>query len=196
MTEEKDLYNGCINGNEAMWKELFDSYFPIMHAICLRYSNSSAEADDIVQEGFVKIFSKLNTFKWQGKGSFIRWMKTIFINSAINAYKKRTKNKVFSIETSEKEIAEEKDTDADSIITLAMDHFSQEEIINAVTELPDQFKVVFNMFAIDGMKHKEISEALDIPVKTSTTRYLRAKGKLKVILEKKLEKVARLPQAQ
>jgi len=182
MLSEKELLDKCVAGDDAGWRSLFDRYLPIMHAICLRYVGSSAEADDLVQEGFVKVFSNLSRFSWNGPGSFIGWMKTIFVNHSINAYKKNAKNMLQSIDATNSDIEEKSDDEADSVLAMAMDYLSEQEIIGAIAQLPEQFRVVFNMFAVDGLKHKEIAEALGIPLKTSTTRYMRAKLKMKKIL--------------
>lgn len=186
MQEEKKLFEGCLLGDEFAWKALFDQYLPLMHAICLRYVGVNAEADDLVQEGFMKIFAKLDSFRWKGRGSFVGWMKRIMVNHAINAYKKKARNVMMSIDAGGADIEAVDDADTGSVVSEAMDCLTQQEVIECVGLLPEQFRLVFNMFAIDGLKHKEIAELLDIPLKTSTTRYMRAKAKLKTILEARI----------
>lgn len=187
MRTEEELYKGCSRGDDSVRHEVFDRYLPLMHALCLRYAGSHADAEDLVQEGFIKIFSKIESFTWKGSGSFVSWMKTIFINSAINDYKRKTKDIVSCVENAESLGDEASEEEADSIIDKALDVFSEQDILEAISQLPEQFRVVFNLFAVEGLKHKQIATMLDIPLKTSTTRYLRAKSKLKVILSAKLQ---------
>lgn len=187
MLTEKELYIGCANCDDTVRKQLFEQFLPAMHAICLRYCGSADDADDLVQEGFIKVFTKIDSFEWKGNGSFAGWIKIIFVNTAINAYKKKTNNYTENYE----DIAEEdprliEDDESDSALTEALDQFSYDFIMECVARLPEQFRVVFSLFLVEGLSHKEIAQLLDIPLKTSTTRYLRAREKLRVMLLHKM----------
>ncbi len=187
MLTEKELYTGCANYDDTVRKQVFEQFLPAMHAICARYCACADDADDLVQEGFIKVFTKIDSFEWKGNGSFAGWIKIIFVNTAINAYKKKASSLIDNYE----DMAEEDprlmdDEEADSMLAEAMDTFSYEYIMDCVGRLPDQFRVVFNLFLIEGLSHKEIAQLLDIPLKTSTTRYLRAREKLRVMLMSKM----------
>ena len=189
MLDEKELYIGCLNKKDIVRKEFFDRYFSVMHTICLRYADSVENADDLLQEGFIKVFQNIEKFSWKGTGSFVSWVKTIFINLAINEYRKKSRLQISRIDDSENELYDsDSENDDDSIIELALDIFTHNDIVKYISELPHNFRIVFNLFALEGMKHKEIAQLLNISIKTSTTRYLRAKSKLKVILTKELHK--------
>lgn len=189
MLGEEELYKNCLSGNEAAKKELFERFLPAMHAICIRYVRTKDDADDLIQEGFIKVFQKLETFSWKGNGSLVSWIKTIFINTAISRYRKDASKNEISLEDNYPKLQEyTEDETTDTVIEQALEFFSQEDIIQCIAELPENFRIVFNLFALEGYKHREIASFLNISVKTSTTRYLRAKSRLKVILSKKLNK--------
>lgn len=197
MYSEKELYEGCQKGSDSLRKALFEQYLDNMYAICMRYAGSEADTDDLIQEGFVKVFSHISSFRWNGNGSFEKWMKTVFINLAINHCKKTARMVSKHLNVIGEEIPAEADQEVvDSELNRALEHFSYEDILKSVLTLPDQFRLVFNLYAIEGLKHKEIAALLDIPIKTSTTRYLRAKAKLKSLLEAKLSEIEQVPVAQ
>lgn len=189
---EYELYTGCLKADEKYRKALFDKYLPGMYATCLRYANSTDHAEDMVQEGFIKIFSKLDSFKWNGQGSLSKWMKTIFINLAINSYRKTSRDIIQNVEDIEHWDSHEESHEPENELNQALEILTHEDIIESITELPEQFRIIFNLFAIEGMKHKEIAEMLNIPIQTSTTRYLRAKDKMKQILQKKMASTLQL----
>lgn len=187
MLTEKELYTGCANYDDTVRKQVFEQFLPAMHAICARYCKSADDADDLVQEGFIKVFSKIDTFEWKGNGSFIGWIKIIFINTSINAYKKKANNYIENYEDlSEEDLHLIDEDEADSAIAEAMDSFSYNCIMECVAQLPEQFRVVFSLYLIEELSHKEIAQLLDIPLKTSTTRYMRAREKLRVMLTAKM----------
>ncbi len=197
MYTEHDLYIGCQRGEEAMRKALFERYVGQLHAISRRYGGDEAEAEDLTQESFIRAFQYIERFAWLGDGSFIKWLRTIFVNNAINAYKKRQRNNELSFSDKIEILPIEQGMydDDDTVISLALEVFSYSDIIDCVALLPEPFRIVFNLFAVEEMKHKDIAELLGIPLKTSTTRHLRAKAKLRDILEAKMKQTHALVDA-
>ena len=178
MTDEWRIIKRCIRKDRSAQKQLFDTYASILLGVCRRYTIDLSEAEDILQEGFIKIFLNLKNFS--GKGPLINWMRKIMINTAITYYHRQYKHR-FHKEIEETESAgmissEEWDTD-----------FTREELLGVIQGLPPGYRMVFNLYAIEGYKHKEIAELLNIDVNTSKSQYSRAK---KLIREEllKLEK--------
>jgi len=161
-------------------KILYDVYSPVMYGLCLRYVSEKSEASDILQEGFLKILTKITDYT--GKGSFEGWMKRVIINTAITSYHK---NKKFNFNLDINEINENKiegNSNYDS------QDFTIEELENVIKTLPTGYKIVFNMFAIEGYKHKEIAEELGIDENTSKSQFLRARK----VIQHKLEELSKI----
>jgi len=177
MLTEAELIKGCKEDNRASQKALYDIYAPKMKAICQRYSNPE-EAKDILQEGFLKVFSKINSYSNQG--SFEGWIKRIMINTAINHYKKNNKIKHIGISEVEN-LSSEEDSESDLIFQAG---YSEKDLMTALCSLPEPFKIVFNLYYIEDHSHLEISNLLSIDESTSRTRLFRAKKILKEYLTK------------
>lgn len=171
------IIEGCKKNDRKAQKELYDVYAPVLYGICLRYGSDKAEADDILQDGFIKIFTKMGDFK--NKGSFEGWMRRIVVNTAISYYyqKKKQQNKVNFEELDKYHQFNDFD----------LPDFSEEELMKVIRTLPDKYRIVFNMFAIEGYKYKEIEKILDIEIGTLKSQYSRAR---KMIIEK-LEKISK-----
>lgn len=166
MLSEDELIEGCKKGSRATQKALYDRYCRKMLAVCLRYSKTTAEAEDIVQEGFVKVFQGLKDFRHESK--LDTWITRIMVNTALNAQRKKLylypMVDVTEIVLPEKEV---------SISGL---HFTQ--LLEMIQALPNGCQVVFNLFAIEGYSHKEIAEMLGISEGTSKSQFARAKSLL------------------
>jgi len=164
-----DIVEGCRNNNRKAQKLLYDKYAPIFMGICMRYALSTDEAQDILQEGFFKILKQIGQF--QGKGSFEGWMKRIMVNTAITNYRKNLKHyNQYDID--------DVHSDVNSTSMFNSD-FTHEELLKLIRELPKGYRVIFNLYAIEGYKHKEIAEMLDIDIATSKSQYSRAKKVLR-----------------
>jgi RNA polymerase sigma-70 factor (ECF subfamily) len=174
MIDLNEIVGRCKKNDRNAQKELYDVYAPILFGICLRYSKSSQEAEDILQEGFIKILTKIKFFK--GDGSFEGWMKKVIVNTAISHFHKNKKyNELQDIDKiKETEIETEKYDNHE---------FTQEELLNVINKMPEGYRVIFNMYAIEGFKHKEIAEMLNITESTSKSQYSRAKEKIRQELE-------------
>lgn len=157
-----------------------------MHAVCFRYIGTRADAQDILHEGFIKIFDQIASYN--GSGSLEGWIRRIFVNTSLN-YLRSQKKMIFSNLEDGNELAdssiglEEGNTELDNFRNL-----SKEEILAAVAELDDEHRIIFNMACLENYSHKEISEALNIKETTSRSKLRRARESLK----KKLETINRL----
>jgi len=169
---EADLIKGCLNGDSKMQEELYKRFAPKMYAVCLRYSNNAENAQDLLQEGFIKIFRNLSRFR--GDGSFEGWIRRIFVNTSIEYFRKKTN--LFSITEKEDLVVEDSSLNA-------LDRLAEKDIILLVQELSPGYRTVFNLYAIEGYSHKEIGTMLNINEGTSKSQLARAKS----ILKKKVE---------
>jgi RNA polymerase sigma factor (sigma-70 family) len=174
-TTESDLINGCIAGNRQMQELLYRLYAPKMYAVCLRYSTNAEDAQDLLQEGFIKVYRNIDRFR--GDGSFEGWIRRIFVNTSIEQFRKKTN--VYSISEREEENIENREF-------TALDTLAEKDIINLVQELSPGYRTVFNMYVIEGYSHKEIGEMLGINEGTSKSQLARAKGLLQKMVEKYL----------
>ncbi len=181
MLSEKELIEGCVKNERAKQKMLYEKYAPKFYAICLRYSKDRAEADDILQDGFLKIFTKINQFSQEY--SFEGWMRKIIVNTAITHYKQNLKHYY------QKEIDEINEAEIESY-EVNESEFTQEELLLVIQSLAEGYKLVFNLYAIEGYKHKEIAEILGIDVATSKSQFHRARkiihARLKEISKEKV----------
>ena len=193
LKNEKDIYTGCRSRKGKWQKELFDQTADYMRAVCMRYASCADEADDILQEGYIKVFGKIDSLDWQGEGSLYGWVKRVMVNTAIDHYRSQAAQKTENIDRQHHLIDDDpsgdasfEDTDMNSekisIQAIYDAQLSSEELVMAVGLLPQPLRLTFNLFAIEGMKHREIADMLGIPIKTSTTRVLRAKQHLQGII--------------
>lgn len=171
--KEHKLIALCKKGDRAAQKALYDTIAPKMLAVCLRYMSDRETALDTLQEGFVTLFSKLDSYS--GEGSFEGWARKIFVNTALMSLRKNDVLKqTEDIGTAWGVAAED---------TTAIQDISYKELIRMIGELPTGFRTVFNMYVIEGYSHKEIAEALGISEVTSRSQLQRARtilqGKIK-----------------
>ena len=176
MEVNEHLIKACAKGKKKAQKQLYDMFSPRFYAICLRYANSAEEAEDMLQESFIKIFANIS--KYEHTGSFVGWLHRIVINTAITFYHKNKKHN----QNYDFDLVVEKNEDAYGFNTA---DFTMEELLKVIQELAPGYKIVFNLYAIEGYKHKEIAEILGIDINTSKSQYSRAKK----ILQEKLLKI-------
>ncbi|UXP33788.1 RNA polymerase sigma factor [Reichenbachiella agarivorans] len=162
--DESKLIKGCLKGDRHAQEELYHQYASKMYAICLRYSKAQQEAEDILQDAFVKVFKELKGF--QGNSSLFYWIKRIVINTALNY--QRSKLYLYPMV----DIEDMKNTPSQSF---KISEYSMDELLNMIRELPQSSQVIFNLYAIEGYKHKEIAEMLEISEGTSKSQFARAK---------------------
>jgi RNA polymerase sigma-70 factor (ECF subfamily) len=162
------------SGNNKAQHKLYNLFAPKMFSLCLRYTTDRDEAQDIVQEGFIKVFRYLH--QYTGQGNFEGWMRRIFINTAIEFLRKR----VYVERIGESEGIEIRETGISGYDTLA--HADVERVIHS---LSDGYRTIFKMYVVDGYSHREIADMLNITESTSKSQLSRAK----IILQKTLAKV-------
>ncbi|MBA4258048.1 MAG: RNA polymerase [Chitinophaga sp.] len=174
MTEQTILV-GCLNNDPSAQRELYNRYSPKMLSVCYRFSNSREDAEDMLQEGFIKIFTQIHTF--QNKGAFEGWIRRIIVHTCINFLKK---NKKFSnsIDLDQADYLEVKEETVPSVM-------QARQIIECIRLLPIGYRTVLNLYALEGYSHKEIGDMIDIEESTSRSQYTRAKAMLETILIKK-----------
>jgi len=175
MQSEKELIEGCTNGDRATQKALYDRYCRKMMVICQRYAKSDQEAEDILQDGFIKVFASIKSFREESKIG--TWITRIMINTALNA--QRQKLYLLPMVDVEGIVIREEEQ-------ISLSSFHLAELIDVIRTLPDGCRVVFNLFAIEGYSHKEIGEMVGISEGTSKSQYNRAKSLLrtKIAVEK------------
>lgn len=172
MYTEKELIEGCKKGNRQSFEFLYQMYAGRLLAIAMRYSFTTFEAEDILQDAFIKIFSAIKTFGY--KGSFEGWLKRIVVTTAINHYHK---DKAKQSQTDVYDMEGECDDVIDIIAKISAD-----ELLEIIQTLPHGYRMVFNMYVIEGYTHKEIAEMLSISEGTSKSQL--AKGRM--LLKNKL----------
>lgn len=165
---EEELIRQCLEGNSRAHKEFYQRFAPKMYGVCLRFAKNKMEADDFLQEGFIKVFTNLGAFRMEG--SLEGWIRRTIINTAINLIKKNLKfQKDMEIEKANLEQNEEAG---------AIDDMAAEELLKLIAELPVGYRMVFNLNIIEGYTHKEIGALLDISENTSKSQLSRARSTL------------------
>jgi RNA polymerase sigma factor (sigma-70 family) len=179
MMNEEHIIEGCIRHNRKAQQMLWEKYSAFLLGICMRYSSDRPEAEDMLQEALLKIY--FNIGDYSGMGSFKGWLRKIAVNCAITYYHKNLRHKhhieiddYVSLETGEESFEE--------------DLYSAEELFKVLNELPPGYRMVFNLYTVEGYKHREIAEMLSIDVNTSKSQYSRARA----ILRKKLEDLRKI----
>ena len=175
MTNEADLITGCIAGDRRMQEVLYQRFSPKMYAVCLRYANKAEDAQDILQDGFVKVFKNLHMYR--GDGSFEGWIRRIFVNTAIEHYRRQVN--LYPVTEGHENVLEAKDVSV-------MDTLSMKDLMNIIRELSPGYRTVFNLYVIEGYSHKEIAVMIGISEGTSKSQLARAKGILQNIIRTKL----------
>ena len=174
MMGDQQLIKLCAKHDRKAQQELYDKYSGLLLGVCLRYAADRAEAEDILQDSFLKIF--FNIKDYTGSGSFTGWLRKVTVNTAITNYHKNLKYR-YHVDIEEFVSMETGTTSFEE------DFFNSDELIRVLNELPAGFRMVFNLYAVEGYKHKEIGEMLGIDTNTSKSQYSRAKAALRSKLE-------------
>ena len=174
MTEEAIL-KGCLSNDAVAQKELYNRYSPKMLAVCYRFAHNREDAEDMLQEGFIKVFSQIHTFRNQG--AFEGWIRRIIVHTCINNLKKNRKfnESVDLIHATAMQVREES---VPSIV-------QAKQVVECIRILPIGYRTVLNLYAIEGYSHREIGSMLEIEESTSRSQYTRAKQMLEDILIRK-----------
>ena len=172
---DKSIISKCINGDRKAQETLYNFYSSQMKGVCMRYARSSFEAEDLFQDAFIKIFKNLQNYK--GEGSFDGWVRRIVINTSIDYYKKRmTQGDTVNYD-------DVNENDIDSKIEL-VNEIDLEVLIKLLNELPNGYRMVLNLYAIEGYSHKEIAEMLEVSESTSKSQLIKARKYFKSLLQK------------
>ena len=168
---EQELIERCKKNDRLAQQALYDRYSPHMWGVCLRYMKNPEDAEDVLVEGFYKIFDKLDSYR--GDGSFEGWIRRVLVNEALMALRKKN-NFAMTVELEvNMDVAQESTID---------DELSGQEILLLLDLLPTGYRTVFNLYVLEGFKHREIAEILGISINTSKSQLILAKQRLKEIL--------------
>lgn len=171
--DEKKLIQACIKEDKSAQKALYDLFSAKMYFVCLRYARHEAEAQDILQDAFIKVFDKLDSYRFSG--SFEGWVRRIMVNTALNYCRKSTyKYENIGIEDYQDKVVNSK----------AISRLSEQELLGIIQQLPDGYRMVFNLYIIEGYSHKEIAEMLSISENTSRSQLAKARKWMQNVLEK------------
>jgi RNA polymerase sigma-70 factor (ECF subfamily) len=170
---DRELVKACQQNQSQAQYKLYAKYSGAMYNICLRMLSNPHDAEDALQNAFVDVFKKINSFR--NESTIGAWIKRVVINNCLNMLNKR-KMKFEELDDKFMNLSQVEDAGYEP-------EYSIERINSAVKKLPEGYRVVFNLYAFEGMDHKEISEMLDISESTSKTQYMRAKFKLKEIIK-------------
>jgi RNA polymerase sigma-70 factor (ECF subfamily) len=172
--DEQLLIAGCKRGESEARRKLYELYASAMMSVCIRYVSNRETARDLLQDGFIKVYTRIDSYS--GTGSFGGWMRRIFVTTSLE-YLRR--NDTFRISTS---IDDYEDMAEDDGVS-ALDEISADELLACIAKLPNGFRTVFNLFAIEGYSHAEIAEMLNIKESTSRSQFIRARK----VLQKSVE---------
>ncbi len=173
MQKEKDIIDGCLSGNRRDQELLYRRYSPKLYAVCLQYSGNTEEARDVLQEGFIKIFENLSHYSHEG--SFEGWMRRIIVNTALEKYR----NRYYLSRVDDIDEVDEPAAGPDTSDFAGLEAY---DLLNMIMELTPKYRMVFNLYAIEGYSHKEIGSMLNISEGTSKSNLSRARD----ILQKKV----------
>lgn len=173
--KESALVKKCIDGDQKAQRALFEMYAPKMLGVCLRYAKNQEQAEDVLQDGFIKVFNSLS--KYSGSGSLEGWVRRIMVNTSLDQIRKEVK---FQDNIDFEEVDFKVETKS-----FIVEGLMAEDLLLLINSMPDGYKTVFNLFAIEGYSHKEIADQLSITENTSKSQYSRARS----FLQQKLKEL-------
>ena len=169
--DNSSLILACQKRDRSAQKELYERYAPLMMTVCLRYSRDEETARDLLHDGFIHIFAQIGSYS--GKGSFEGWLRRIFVNLALENYRKEKKKELFLEDYKHTQPDED-----DTCETLDIEGIPRDEILKLIQELPHGYQTVFNLFVFEDMSHKEIAQQLGISEVSSRSQFSRARAML------------------
>lgn len=177
---EAELIEGCLRGSLKHQQALYKLYSKRMMGLCMRYAGSVPEAEDMLQEGFVRVFKRIDSYN--GSGQLGAWVRKVILNSALMHYRK---NKKHTLHVDIEEVGYMLESAEDSFQQL-----SAQDLMGMIQELPAGCRVVFNLYAVEGYSHREIAERLEVSEGTSKSQYSRARSLLRDMIEKDNQKAS------
>ena len=181
MMSERDISKGCKRGNTKAQRALFDRYSPLLMAKIYRYVGDDDDAKDVLQDTFVKAYTMIDSFAWEGEGSLQAWLTRIAVNTSLNFLRSRKRLSALTVDTAD---LDDPPDIAEEATATQVNSLDTSTILEMVAELPDGYRTVFNLYCLDGYSHKEIAQQLGINEKSSSSQLTRAKA----ILAQKIKK--------
>jgi RNA polymerase sigma factor (sigma-70 family) len=175
---ERELIEGCLKKNSKSQRKLFESYAGKMMTVCRRYANDQTEAEDMLQESFIRVFSNIAQYRFEG--SLEGWIRRIVIHTALRVLQKK---KIRFAEIND-DLDVEQSMSVDGVATL-----SAEELLKLISALPEGYRIVFNLYVLEGYDHNEIATMLDINAATSRSQLSKARK----VLQTQIENLTKLP---
>jgi RNA polymerase sigma-70 factor (ECF subfamily) len=177
---DRQLIEGVLKKDSKAQEAMYRRFAPKMYGVCLRFARNNMEAEDILQEGFIKVYSYLKDYRFEG--SLEGWVRKTFVNTAINYYRRKSKDLL--------EVSIEQNEMAGSVSESIIDSISVKELLELIRRLPEGYRMVFNLNVIEGYTHKEIALMLNISENTSKSQLSRARTALqnKILQHKKKNK--------
>jgi len=166
---EQQIIEGCVRGESWAQKQIYEQYSSIMMGVCVRYASDSETAKDLLQDGFIKIFTKANTFN--GTGSFVGWIRRIFVTTALEYLRQNNALK-------QSANIDDYDYSIEDVDVSILDKISADDLMKCVAALPNGYRTVFNLYAIEGYSHLEIANMLHVSENTSRSQFMRARKML------------------
>ena len=165
-----EIIKGCVKDDALCQKSLFNRYASLLLGVCMRYARNKEDAEDILQDAFIKIFKKISQFK--GEGSFEGWMRRVVVNTALKKYTVSRYAKEFSVE----EVKDSTIPDGNDVP--AFNHLTEKDLLALIHNLPDGYRMIFNLYVIEGFQHDEIANMLGIQPGTSRSQLVKARQML------------------
>ncbi len=169
--EERDFIQACVARERWAQRKLYEDYYGVLMGVCLRYANDRNDAQDILHDGFIKIYR--NIARYQPGTSIVAWMRRIMVNTAIDYYRKQTRRRTEDIDQA---------FDIQTSMPNAVSQIGAKEIMECIQKLSPAYRAVFNLYVIEGYAHKEIADILGITESTSRSNLVKARIKLKAML--------------
>lgn len=169
--EERDFIQACVARERWAQRKLYEDYYGVLMGVCLRYANDRNDAQDILHDGFIKIYR--NIARYQPGTSIVAWMRRIMVNTAIDYYRKQTRRRTEDIDQA---------FDVQTSMPNAVSQIGAKEIMECIQKLSPAYRAVFNLYVIEGYAHKEIADILGITESTSRSNLVKARIKLKAML--------------
>lgn len=172
MNQEAKLIEACLAGKRKAQSEFYHRYASRLYGVCLRYASGRAEAEDLLQEGFIRVFSSLHTYN--GSGSIEGWLRKIIVNNNVNYIRKHANQPLFSTidEQALQEANEHVEPEDQPVLPV-------ETLLGLVQQLPYGYRMIFNLYVFEEFTHKQIAEELNISENTSKTQLMRARATLR-----------------
>jgi RNA polymerase sigma-70 factor (ECF subfamily) len=177
--EEERLISGCMRGESWACERVYKTYAPVMMSLCMRYVNDRETARDLLQEGFIKVFDKIGSYS--ATGAFAGWVRRIFVTTALEHLRKKDTYKYS--DPIDEYVGRMEGMEPD-----VLDRLSADDLLDCIRRLPDGYRTVFNLYAIEGYSHNEIAGILGISDITSRTQFIRARNVLQKCVQSLIEK--------